>query len=126
MEILIVDSTFIINNRLKLLISEANEQLIIYQAKSYKEAIQLYSEKKPAVVLLDIELPSNKSFHLLKEIKTANQKSIVIILSMEINTLSRYKYLIAGADFFLDKYHEFEKITELIQKISANYLKKVV
>ena len=120
MEILIVDSSFIINSRLKTLISEANNQVIIYQAKSYMEAIQFYTEKKPDVVILDSMLPGNKSVHLLKEIKTANEKSVVIILFMQVNKLERFKDSFAGADFFLDKYHEFEKIPEHINAIEAN------
>ncbi len=125
MKILIVDSSLIINSRLKALILEAHNQVIIYQAKSYKEAIQLYTEKTPDVVILDIELPGNKSVHLLKEIKTANEKSVVIILYMEINALTKFQYTIAGADFFLDKYHEFEKIPEHINAIEANIKQQV-
>jgi chemotaxis response regulator CheB len=65
MEILIVDNTATINERLKMMISEANSTAIIYQAKSYKEAIQLFTQKKPAVVVLDSMLPGNRSVSLL-------------------------------------------------------------
>ena len=115
MKILIVDSTAIINERLKTMISEANSALIIYQAKSYKEAMQLFTQKKPTVVVLDSGLPGNRSAGLLKEIKKVNEKTVVIILSLQINTLTAHKY--ATANFFLDKYHQFEKVAVVINSI---------
>lgn len=120
MEILIVDNAPTINARLKTIISEANNTAIIYQATSYKEAIKLFTESKPHVVVLDIGLPANMSVNLLKEIKAAKGKTAVIVLSIHIDTLTRLKYTSAGADFFLDKYHEFEKITGIINSIATD------
>ena len=75
---------------------------------------------------MDSALPGNKSVHLLKEIKTVNKKSVVIILSMQVNTLTRFKFSVAGADFFLDKYNEFEKIPEHINAIESNIKEQVI
>ncbi len=116
MKTLIVDSSFIINNRLKSFISEENNQVIIYQAKSYKEAIQFYTEKKPALVVLDSGLPGSGSVNLLEEIKGVDEKTVVIVLSLHSDSLTRQKFI--AANFFLDKYYEYEKITDIIKNLS--------
>jgi DNA-binding NarL/FixJ family response regulator len=121
MEILIVDNSQIINARLKAMISEANSKAIIHQAESYTEAIKLLlTESKPDVVVLDIGLPENMSADLLTLIKILKEETAVIVLSINIDRLTRQKYFAAGADFFLDKYHEFEKIAGIINTIANN------
>ena len=123
MEILIVDNAPIISSRLKAMISDANSTAIIYKAKSYKEAIEFFNESNPDVVVLDIGLPANMSVNLLKEIKAAKSKTAVIVLSIHIDTHTRLKYTSAGADFFLDKYHQFEQITGIINSIANDKIK---
>ena len=119
MKILIVDNSQIINERLKAMISEAYSPAIIYQATSYDEAIKLLlTESKPDVVVLDVGLPANMAADLLTVIKALKNKTVVIVLSMSIDRLTWQKYTTAGADFFLDKYHEFGKVAGIINKIS--------
>ncbi len=116
MDVLIADSSTIINSRLKMLISDASSQAVIYQAKSYDEAIALFAEKKTAVVVLDSGLPGNRSVNLLEEIKRVNEKTVVIVLSLQCDTYTRQKF--TAANFFFDKYNEHEKITAIINNLS--------
>ena len=120
MEILIVDNSQMISARLETMISVAISTAIIYQATSYKEAIKFFAEKKIGVLVLDTGLPLNGSVNLLQEIKAKNIQTAVIILSIRIDTLTRQKFAAAGADFFFDKYHEFEKITGVINSIAID------
>lgn len=120
MEILIVDSSAQIIERLAEILSEVKNIKTIHRAVSYAQASAFFSAGMPDVVLLDIGLPDNKSVDLIKEIKAANAKTGVIVLSIHIDTLTKEKYTSAGADFFYDKYHEFEKIAGAIDMIAAD------
>lgn len=120
MEILIVDSSIQIIERLGELISEEENIKTIYRAVSYKAASELFNETKPDVVLLDIGLPQNKSVDLLKEIKAANNKTVVIVLSIHVDEGTKQKYKSLGIDFFFDKYNDFEKIPAVINNVSKS------
>jgi DNA-binding NtrC family response regulator len=73
-----------------------------------------FNENKTDVVLLDGGLPGNMSVDLVQEIKTVNANTIVIILANNTDYYVQAKYKLYGADFFIDKYHDFEKIEVLI------------
>lgn len=120
MEILIVDSSLQIIKRLEELLSEAKNIKTIHRVVSYAQASAFFNTGIPDVVLLDTGLPGNKSVDLLKEIKAANTKTAVIVLSIHIDELTMKKHISAGADYFLDKYHEFEKIPVIIKNIADN------
>ena len=67
--------------------------------------------------MLDIDLPQNESFKLLKLIKQAAIFTPVIILSAHTDGYVLRQCKLMGADYYFDKYHEFEKIAGIINSI---------
>jgi DNA-binding NarL/FixJ family response regulator len=123
MLVLIVDSSVQIIDRLEDLLLDAKNITNIHRAVSLIEAKKLFSENMHDAVMLDIDLPENESFVLLKEIKKTSKKTCVIMLStcMDNYILEHCKSL--EADFFFDKYYDFEKIRGVIDamgQISEN------
>jgi DNA-binding NarL/FixJ family response regulator len=123
MLVLIVDSSVQIIDRLEDLLLDAKNITHIHRAVSFIEAKKLFRENMHDAVMLDIDLPENESFVLLKEIKKAAKKTCVIMLStcMDNYILEHCKSL--EADFFFDKYYDFEKICGVIDamgQISEN------
>jgi CheY-like chemotaxis protein len=114
MQILIVDSSIRIIERIAEIILAAENDAAIHKAVSYEETIQLLKENKYDTALLDIDLPGDDSFKLLKEIKKTNKKTFVIVLSTPIDNYLEEECKSLGADFFFDKYNDFEKIREVI------------
>ncbi len=119
MKILIVDSSIWIPDRIVTLLTETRSAKTLYKALSYGEACTLFEENKPEIVILDKNLPDNGSITFLKEIKSANKGTVVIVLSLRIDPNTEYRCKMAGADFFLDKYSEFEKIPAIIDGLKA-------
>jgi DNA-binding NarL/FixJ family response regulator len=122
MKILIAESSIPILDRLENLILETFGSAAVLRAGSYKVAKDLFNEHLPGIVLLDVSLP--KSLSLLEKIKKTQSKTCVIVLTVQIDLKIHDRYSSLGADFFLDKYYEFEKIIELLQDTSPNTLKK--
>ena len=120
MTVLIVDSSTAIIERLASLISETGNVKTILKAETGKAVTELLKVSKPDVVLLDIGLPGNKSFDLIWEIKKSNAATAVIVLSIHTNVHMEEQCNSLGADYFFDKYHEFEKIPGVINSIAAN------
>jgi len=120
MKVLIVDSSIQIVERLKEMVSEAERLVAIHKAVSYKEATDVFLETKPDVVVLDLGLPANRSFDLIWEMKNASPAATIIILSIHTDIPTQEQCHSLGADFFFDKYNDFEKITGLINTIATN------
>ncbi|HMU11255.1 MAG TPA: response regulator [Ferruginibacter sp.] len=118
MKILIVDSSAWIPDRIASLLTEAEGDHTLYKALTYKEAVSLFHETEPAVVILDKSLPDKGSISLLTEIKAAKKNTMVIVLSLRIDLNAEQLCKRAGADFILDKYHEFERIPAIISSIN--------
>ncbi len=117
MRILVIDSSKMIAERLEEIIANEKEKSCIKKAFNYDHAINLYQEFKPHAILLDSELPKSEAFKFLGEVKNNNKKTIVIILSVQSDLYFKEKWLSYGADYFFDKYHEFEKIVEALKTV---------
>ncbi|MEI9955752.1 MAG: response regulator [Ferruginibacter sp.] len=74
------------------------------------------------MVLLDDNLPANRSIELLNLIKKTNDAIPVIILANGIDNFTKLKYKALGADQFFDKYHEFELIPGVVNSLSYRTL----
>jgi DNA-binding NarL/FixJ family response regulator len=123
MQVLIVDSSRLIIERLRLMLSETENIIHAYGAASYKECISFLNEIKLNVVLIDSGLPGNECIALVKEVKDVNSNTRVIVLVNGEDEHLQIKCKSLGTDFFFDKYHEFEKIPEAINRI-ANDIKE--
>jgi len=117
MKILIIDNSVEMIERLEEIISEAPVSAIIYGALSYEAALKSFKENMPEVVLLDISLSGNRAITILKEIKEIEPATTIIVLSINTDDKLKEQCRILSADFFLDKYYEFEKIPSIINDI---------
>lgn len=120
MNVLIIDSSTAVISRFKDLLFENSLIQTVYEATNYTDAIKLFNENKPTLVLLDINLQLNQSYHLIKDIKSTNIKTKIIALSIFLDEPIEKKCLQLGADFFIDKYKQYEQIPAIINNISSS------
>ncbi|GEM_PF-1023781 len=118
--ILIIERSTEVLDRLVQIVSEIEHPKTIFKAAGFEEALLLLEDIKPKIVLLDSCLPEHKSIDLLKKIKNGDTTVKVIILSNNPDARYERHYLSMGADVFLDKYHDYEKLPELINRIYCN------
>ncbi len=119
MRVLIADRSELIVQRLEELLSEIIFILGTDKAFSYEEALQLFKQNRPDVIVMDMNLPDNISCQLLKEIKEYAPKTVVIVMFIDQDEYVLQQCKKLGADFFFDKYHEFEKIPVVINEIAT-------
>jgi DNA-binding NarL/FixJ family response regulator len=117
--ILIVDTSTLIIRRLGELVSESSEIEAVDMSISYSDASKKIQGNPPGIVLLDLALPANNSIKLLREIKKENPKIFVIVVSDTPDERIKNQCERAGADYFFDKYNEFEKIPVAIREITS-------
>jgi len=119
MQILIVDDSELVVERLSDMLKESSMPVHIATANSYAAAQKKMKQYHPELVLLDIQLPGKNGIELLSLIKAEYPHVFTIMLT---NRVSRYYKILCksmGANHFIDKSSEFEKIPSLIQTYIA-------
>lgn len=120
MKVLIVDDSTIVRNRLKDILSEVIEHKNISQAKNSLEAVSSFKKLGPEVVILDIQMPGGSGIDAIAKMKAATKPPVVIILTNYPYPQYRRKCMVAGADFFFDKSTEFNKVTDVLNRLKQN------
>ena len=118
LKILIVDDTDIVLERLFDMIAELESVDSVLKSNSYNQTLHLINSQVPDVILIDLQLPEKNGIDLLKFVK-ANYPAIkTIIVTNSASNYYRQLCKSLGADHFVDKSTEFEKIPGIIEAIS--------
>jgi DNA-binding NarL/FixJ family response regulator len=112
--ILIVDDNVNYVERIVSILAEDFSAASIHTAGSYNEAIILMDQLNPQVALLDINLPGKSGIDLLNYIKKENKDCRVIMITNQAFDSYRRKCMELGAEHFLDKSADFEKISSIL------------
>lgn len=118
MKVLIVDDSAIVQERLMSLFDDQKGIQIVGQAQNGIEALKFIKQHKPNAVILDIRMPGGNGIDVLQHIKQIDPSIKVIMFTNYPYSQYRKKCLESGADYFLDKSAEFNKIPEIINKIA--------
>ena len=113
-QVLIVDDSQPIRERLAALLSESGQIRIVGEAGNVQEGWQAVQFFRPDTVILDIRLPGSTGIALLKKIKEHYPRVTVIMLTNFDDAQYRRQCRRLGADHFLNKTLEFEKIVDTI------------
>ena len=121
MKIFIADDSRVIVERLAdLLEEEVPGAQLVGQAGDVPGAIQGIQKMMPDALILDLQMPGGSGLDVLRAIRTDYPHLYVLICTNYPYPQYREECLSAGANFFLDKSAEFEKIPvilrELVQK----------
>jgi len=119
LNVLIVEDSLIVAERIKEMLNELNEVSRIDEAIDSKEAMSMFDVEVPDVVLLDIDLPGKSGIEILREIKQKYFSTCVIMLTNHTERYIRELCQESGADYFFDKSTEFEKVSGALSLLSS-------
>lgn len=114
-----VDDTPLVRERVKAMLQiDAPYAEVVGEAGEAQAAIQLIRDRCPDVVLMDLQLAGASGLEVLWAVKRAPHAPIVIVLT----NLASFEYqlicLEAGADFFLDKSFDFERLAYILRELA--------
>jgi len=121
LKVLIVDDSPLISERLNQMLSEVEQVQIVGLAADGDEALRLFHEFRPAVVLLDLEIPGRNGLEVLREVRKRAEPCVVVVFTSYDLPDFRDACLRAGADFFLRKSTEFERVVEIVHGLVQQY-----
>lgn len=115
LKVLVVDDADLVVQRVFKILEESHCVQQMYKANNYNQAQDIIKSALPDVMLLDIHLPGKNGLDLLGYVKKQHPEIKVIMLTNMVS--NSYKVLCneLGADHFVDKSTDFEKIPGLIE-----------
>ncbi len=130
--VLIVDDAKVVRERLVEMLGEVTKVGAIHQAWSVRSALELIRLTEPEIIVLDIHLPDpeNRSSStngidvLLKIKEQRGAEPLPKVIMLTNLTYPQYRRLCAryGADYFLDKSSDFERLPEVIAELADEIL----
>ena len=125
LRVIIVEDSEIIRKRLVELVREIDGMDVVGEAATENAAIELCETKNPHAIILDMQLEVGSGLGVLKAMQYASmeRKSItkptIIVLTNFPSPLVERAAILLGADIFLDKTREFNKVRAILQNAAA-------
>jgi DNA-binding response OmpR family regulator len=110
MKIFIVEDSKLVIERLTRLFSDRPGQEVVGTSGGAHKALKAIETAHPDVVILDLRLQGGTGWDVLRTLKSRPVSPVVIMLTNFPSVLHRVKARQYGADYFLDKSEEFDKL----------------
>lgn len=120
--ILVIDDEVQLNNFLVEFMESYFEN--VYSALDGEEGFILYHEKKPDVIITDIDMPKLDGLKLCEQIRDTDSSTKIIILSAHPKTENLFKAIKLNLVTFLVKPVLYTQLKEIIDNIQSSLIKK--
>jgi len=118
-KILIADDHPVVRAGMKELLSGAFGKLTFTEAKTAQETIEMASKEEWSLVILDVSMPGRSGIDILSDLKRAQPKLPVLVLSMHPEEQFARRALKAGASAYMTKETVPEELVKAVRKVLA-------
>ncbi len=121
MKVYVVEDSAAVRERLLEMIREIEDVEVVGEAETYDAAVAGIMSTRPDVVVLDIRLADDggSGIDVLAEVRKGLPAMRAIVLSNYATPQHIKASADAGAEYFLDKSAEFERITEILEQMKS-------
>ena len=123
MKVFIADDSRIVVERLASLLEEVPGARLVGRAGDVPAAVNRIHKMKPDVVILDLHMPGGSGLDVLRAVRTDYPDLYVLICTNFPYPEYREECLAAGANLFLDKSADFEKIPSILRELAQKEAK---
>jgi two-component system invasion response regulator UvrY len=120
MKILIVDDHPIVRAGLRRLLA-AEPAAEICEAADAREALHVFREQRPTLVILDLNLPGLGGIEVIARLKIADPEAHILVLSMHDDYIHVTRALQAGAAGYLSKNAPPEELLEAVRRVAGGH-----
>ena len=120
LRVAIIEDSKTISQRLTALVREIDNTEVVGEASTEHDAIALCTAKLPDMIILDMQLAAGNGLGVMKAMQFNRNidKPIIIVLTNFPSPIVQRNAIALGADYFLDKSFEFNKLLGLIYSIA--------
>lgn len=115
--ILIVDDHFIVRSGMSLLLENELDDIQIFGASDFQQALTALSKNSFDLVILDINLPGGKKTDMIADLRELQKEVKVLIFSAHEENIYAFRYIQAGANGYLNKLSESDTIVKAIKTV---------
>lgn len=124
MNVLIADDAAFMRTLIRLFLEQMG-YTVVGEAHNGKEAVDLYGRLKPDLVTMDITMPEMDGIEAVKSIRSANPDAKIIMCSAIGQQQVVMEAIRCGANDFVVKPIQKERLQEAVEKIFAGQGMKV-
>ena len=117
MRVFIVDDSKVVVERLADLLDEVPGVELVGRAGDAPGAIHSILKTIPDAIILDLQMPGGGGLEVLRTIRQRHSSLWVLVCTNYPYPQYREECLAAGANYFLDKSAEFEKIPDILRDL---------
>ena len=117
MRVFLVDDSLLVRVRLARMLQDLWQVEKVIEAGTVAEAQGLLPDSNADVVIVDMRLPDGDGLEVLRAAKRMRPPPAVIVLTNYAYDQLRSTCLEAGADEFLDKRTEFERLPAIVTEL---------
>ncbi len=117
MRVFLVDDSLLVRVRLARMLQDLWQVEKVIEAGTVAEAQGLLPDSNADVVIVDMRLPDGDGLEVLRTAKRMRPPPAVIVLTNYAYDQLRSTCLEAGADEFLDKRTEFERLPAIVTEL---------
>jgi len=118
MKVFIADDSHVVVERLADLLKEVPGVRLVGRASDVPGAIHSIAKANPDAVILDLQMPGGSGLEVLRAIRQSHPSVWVLICTNYPYPQYREECIAAGANYFLDKSAEFEKIPQILRDLT--------
>ena len=120
MRILIADDSSFMLDRLQQMLCSMEDVEVVGSFPNGTDALDALREQKPDLAILDNKMPGLKGVDVIREIRKEDSKVKLMLLTFYAESHYKQQAMHAGADYFLSKSEDFEKIPAMIAELVKN------
>ena len=122
MKVFVVEDSAAVRERLVEMIREIDDVEVVGEAETYDAAVAGIMSTRPDVAVLDIKLADDRGsgIDVLSQVRKGLPAIKAIVLSNYATPQHMKASADAGAEYFLDKSADFERITEILEQMKSS------
>jgi len=118
--VMLVDDHAVVRMGFRLLLEGSPELTVVAEAESGEEAVRLYSEIAPDVVVMDLSMPGIGGLEAIGRIVAKDANAKILVLSAHADAMHARRVLKAGACGYLSKRSAGEELVHAIAEVLQN------
>jgi len=117
-KVILVDDHAVVRAGFRMLLSTEDSIEVIAEAERGEQACQLYLEKQPDVMVLDLSMPGIGGLETIRRICTRDSNAKILVFSVHDERVYVDRAMNAGAKGYITKHAHPETLIAAIQKIA--------
>jgi DNA-binding NarL/FixJ family response regulator len=118
-KVILVDDHAVVRAGFRLLLSSVDHIDVVAEAERGEQACQLYLDKKPDVIVLDLSMPGIGGLESIRRILLRDSAAKILVFSVHDEAVYVNRALAAGAKGYITKNTAPAILVEAIEKIAA-------